>query len=179
MADENVVENGNLVKIHYTGTYEDGSVFDSSDGKDPLEALAGRGMLVKGLDQELVGMKVGEEKEIDITPENGYGDRRDDLIRDVPKSELGDEITPEVGMTLGVKAPTGQVFPAVIKDVQEEKIVLDANHPLAGKNLHFKIKVEDTRAPTEEDMKKFMPEGQGEEGQSGCASCSDDSCDNC
>ncbi|MFP4196012.1 MAG: peptidylprolyl isomerase [Candidatus Woesearchaeota archaeon] len=174
MAEENVVETGNLVKIHYTGSYEDGSVFDSSEGKEPLEVLAGRGMLIKGFDQELVGMKVGEEKEIDITPENGYGDRREDLIRDVPKSELGEEITPEVGMTLGVKAPTGQVFPAVIQDVQDDKIILDANHPLAGKNLHFKVKVEETRVPTEEDMKKFMPEGQG-----GCSTCSSDSCDTC
>ncbi|MGM5481723.1 MAG: FKBP-type peptidyl-prolyl cis-trans isomerase [Nanobdellota archaeon] len=174
MAEENIVENGNLVKIHYTGSFEDGSVFDSSEGKDPLEVLAGRGMLIKGFDQELVGMKVGDEKEIDITPENGYGDRRDDLIRDIPTSELGDEIKPEVGMTLGVKAPTGQVFPAVITDVKDDKIVLDANHPLAGKNLHFKVKVEETRVPTEEDMKKFMPENQG-----GCSTCSSDSCDTC
>ncbi|MFW5865770.1 MAG: FKBP-type peptidyl-prolyl cis-trans isomerase [Nanoarchaeota archaeon] len=160
MVETDIVKSGHLVKLHYTGTFDDGSVFDSSEGKDPLEVLAGKGMLIKGFDNALVGMKVGEEKSIDLTPEDGYGHPRDDLVQEISKKDLGDGITPEVGMTLGVTAPNGQVFPAVIKEVKDDSILLDANHPLAGKNINFKVKVEETREPTEEDMKKFTQQPQ-------------------
>lgn len=169
---ENEVQTGNYVQIHYTGSFPDGEVFDSSEGKDPLEVLAGQGMLIKGFDAALLGMKVGEEKEVDIKSEDAYGEHRPELIREIKNEELGDDIKPEVGMMLGVKAPTGQVFPATVTEVTEDGIKLDANHPLAGKDLHFKIKIEATRTPTEEDMKKFQPE------QGGCCggSCNNEEC---
>lgn len=154
---ENQVEKGNYVEAHYTGTFEDGTVFDSSEGKEPLAVLAGQGMLIKGFDEALIGMKEGEEKEVDIKSEDAYGARNEQLIQTIKKSDLGSDLKPEVGMMLGVKAPTGQTFPAVITKVEEETIELDANHPLAGKDLHFKLKVEVTRTPTDEDMKKFAP----------------------
>ncbi|MFW5865771.1 MAG: FKBP-type peptidyl-prolyl cis-trans isomerase [Nanoarchaeota archaeon] len=172
MTDDKIVASGHYVKLHYTGTFDDGSVFDSSEGKDPLEVLAGKGMLIKGFDSELVGMKVGEEKEFDVDSDDAYGEPRDDLVKEIPKKDLGKDITPEIGMTLGVKAPNGQVFPAVVKEVKDDSILLDANHPLAGKDLHFKVKVEEARVPTAEDMQKFAP-------QSACSSCSSGSCDQC
>lgn len=175
---ENTVENGHFVKVHYTGTFTDGTVFDSSEGKQPLEVLAGKGMLIQGFDDALVGMKEGEEKEVDIPSEQAYGERREELVKEVPKTDLGDGIKPEVGMMLGIKAPTGQVFPATITEVKDETITLDANHPLAGKDLHFKLKVEATRKPTDDDLAKFAPPehdhcGCGSEG---CGSCEDDHC---
>lgn len=171
MADEKV-EQGNLVQVHYTGTFEDGTTFDSSEGKDPLEVLAGKGMLIKGFDEALLDMKVGEEKEIDVTPEQAYGDRKEELVRKVPRSELGSDVEPKVGMMLGIKAPTGQVFPATIQKVDEKEIELDANHPLAGKKLHFKLKLVGTRKPTEEDLKKFQPKSDCATGDcSGCSGC--------
>lgn len=170
---ENTVEKGHFVKVKYTGTFTDGTVFDSSEGKEALEVLAGKGMLIKGFDEALVGMKEGEEKEIDIPSDKGYGQRRDELIKEVPKSDLGKDVKPEVGMMLGIKAPTGQVFPATITEVKDDTITLDANHPLAGKDLHFKLKVETTRVPTDDDLAKFMPP----EHESSCSTCeSGDSC---
>lgn len=169
------VKKGNYVQVHYTGTFEDGTVFDSSEGKDPLEVLAGQGMLIKGFDDALVGMKEGDEMEIDVAPEQGYGDRKEELLRKVPRTELGKDVTPEVGMMLGIKAPTGQVFPATITKVEEKEIELDANHPLAGKKLHFKMSVVATRKPTAEDMKKFQPH----EHTCGVDGCGDESCNSC
>ncbi|MFP4523663.1 MAG: FKBP-type peptidyl-prolyl cis-trans isomerase [Candidatus Nanoarchaeia archaeon] len=167
------VEKGNYVEVHYTGTFDDGSVFDSSQGKDPLGVLAGEGMLIKGFDQTLLDMEVGQEKEITITPEEAYGQRNDQLIRSIKKSDIGGELKPEVGMMIGVQAPTGQTFPAVITKVEDETVEIDANHPLAGKTLHFKLKLELAREPTQEDMKKFAPQ------ENACSSCSEDSCDSC
>lgn len=169
---ENTVEQGHFVKVQYTGTFADGTVFDSSEGKEALEVLAGKGMLIKGFDDALVGMKEGEEKEVDIPSDQGYGQRRDELVKEVPKSDLGADVKPEVGMMLGIKAPTGQVFPATITEVKDDAITLDANHPLAGKDLHFKLKVESTRVPTDEDLAKFMPPEQ----EGGCSSCGDEGC---
>ncbi len=168
---ENIIKKGNFVQVHYIGTFEDGSVFDTSDGKDPLDLLAGQGMLIKGFDDALIDMKEGDEKEIDLTPEEGYGERKADLLKKVPISELGDDVKPEVGMMLGIKAPTGHVFPATITKVEEKEIELDANHPLAGKKLHFKMKIVLTREPTEEDLKKFQPKSCSTEGCGDCSSC--------
>ena len=167
------IEKGNYVEVHYTGTFDDGSVFDSSDGKDPLSVLAGEGMLIKGFDNALLEMQVGDDKEITIAPADAYGDRNDQLIRTITKSDIGGDLIPEVGMMIGVQAPTGQTFPAVITKVEKETVEIDANHPLAGKTLHFKLKVELAREPTEEDMKKFMPQ------ENSCSGCSGDSCDSC
>lgn len=177
---ENTVEQGHFVKVQYTGTFADGTVFDSSEGKEALEVLAGKGMLIKGFDDALIGMKEGEEKEIDIPSDKGYGQRRDELVKEVPKSDLGDNVKPEVGMMLGIKAPTGQVFPATITEVKDDSIMLDANHPLAGKDLHFKLKVELTRVPTDEDLAKFMPPEPEASSCSTCGDggCSDGTCDN-
>ena len=149
------VEKGNFVQVHYTGTLDDGSTFDTSEGKDPLETLVGHDMLIKGFDNALIGMEEGEEKEITIPSNEAYGDRHEDLVKEISKADLGEDVQAEVGMTLGVKTPDGHVFPATVKAVSEEGITLDANHPLAGQTLHFKLTLVSARAATEEDLKKF------------------------
>jgi len=172
---EKKVEKGHFVKVNYTGRFNDGTVFDSSEGKQALEVLAGEGMLIKGFDNALLGMKEGEEKTIKISANDAYGEHRKELIQEVPIKDLKD-IKPEVGMTLGITAPTGQVFPATIIEVKEDTILLDANHPLAGKDLEFDIKIETTREPTSEDLAKFAPPQHNHDH---CETCEDDHCDHC
>lgn len=137
------VKEGSKVKIHYTGKLDNGQIFDSSEGREPLEFEAGSGKVIKGFDNAVMGMKVDEEKEVQLTPEESYGERNEELKQKIPKEKINipGEIKP--GMTLAVKAPDGQQFPVQVADVEDENIVIDMNHPLAGKNLHFKIKVVD------------------------------------
>ena len=165
-----------LVKVHYTGKFEDGNVFDSSEGKDPLEIIAGAGMLIKGFDEALIGMKKGEEKDIEIKSEDAYGAHNPSLIQSVPKTALGKDMKVEVGMTLGMQVPnTEHTIPVRVTKVTDETVELDANHPLAGKNLKFHIKLIEAREATEEDKKKFMPppapEPKEEDCSGDCGSC--------
>ena len=163
---------GSYVEVEYTGTFKDGTEFDSSVGKEPLAILAGQGMLIKGFDEALMGMRVGEEKEVDIIPKDGYGERNEQLVQTVSRNSISG-VEPKIGMMLGVRAPTGQTFPAIITKISDEEIELDANHPLAGKDLHFKIKIIAARKPTKEDMAKFAPE------PSACATCTSSDCSTC
>ncbi len=165
------IEKGNFVQVHYTGTFKDGKTFDSSKGKDPLEVLAGQGMLIKGFDDALLDMAINEEKEIDIPADEAYGQPNKELVKTIPLKDLGADLKPEIGMTIGIRAPTGQVFPATIKEINDDVVVIDANHPLAGKDLHFKLKVVTTRKPTEEDLKKFAPSSCGVDGCETCDGC--------
>lgn len=137
------VKKGSKVKIHYTGTLDNGQIFDSSEGRDPLEFEAGTGKVIKGFDSAVVGMKKDEEKEVKLKPEDAYGERNDQLKQKIPKDKINipGEIKP--GMTLAVTAPDGQQFPVQVLAVEDENIVIDLNHPLAGQNLNFKIKVVD------------------------------------
>ncbi|MFT4312981.1 MAG: FKBP-type peptidyl-prolyl cis-trans isomerase [Candidatus Woesearchaeota archaeon] len=135
---------GKKVSVEYTGTFEDGTEFDSSKkhGK-PLEFVAGEGQVVPGFDNAIVEMKVGEEKKITLEPKDAYGERRDDLSKSVPKDQVPQDITPQVGMQIGITLGDGRQFPAVISAVGESDITLDLNHPLAGKTLNFDLKLVD------------------------------------
>ncbi len=134
------VEDGTQVKVHYTGKLNDGTVFDSSEDKDPLEFTMGQGEVIPGIEEAVRDMEEGESKQVTISKDQAYGDRRDDMIIDVPKDKFPDEIPQETGQQLMLRHPEGQEFPAVIVDVKEETITLDANHPLAGEDLNFEIK---------------------------------------
>ncbi len=139
-----VIKKGDKIKVEYTGTLEDGSVFDSTahgDHSHPLEFEVGSGQIIKGFDDAVIGMKKGEEKEITLKPSEAYGEPRDDLIRDVPKDQLPKDPTPKEGMTLIMQAPNGMKFPMKIVGVTDTNVKVDLNHPLAGKTLKFKIKV--------------------------------------
>jgi len=136
------IEQGKKVKIEYTGTLEDGTVFDSSEkhGK-PLEFEIGAKQVIKGFEDAITGMEVGEEKEITLKPEEAYGPYNDQMIKKIPKDKLPPEPEPKAGMMLMIGLPDGQQMPAKIVEVGDADITLDLNHPLAGKVLNFKLKL--------------------------------------
>ena len=133
------LKNGDTVKVHYTGTLDDGRVFDTSKDRDPLEFKVGEGQIIPGFEQGVVGMEVGETRDIEVAPENAYGSRREELVMEVPVGEFPDHIEPEVGMQLQIKQQDGTPFGVVITDVADEAVTLDANHPLAGQTLYFQV----------------------------------------
>ncbi|MBU2616585.1 MAG: peptidylprolyl isomerase [Nanoarchaeota archaeon] len=143
------ISEGDKVKVVYEGKLEDGSVFDSSthgDHSHPLEFEIGSGQVIPGFENTVKGMEKGESKDIELSPENAYGERRENLQRDVPKNSIpptpdGKEV--QKGMFLTIKTPQGQNFPVKIVDVKEETVTLDLNHPLAGQKLFFKIEILD------------------------------------
>ena len=139
------VKKGDKIKVDYTGKLDDGTVFDTSvkEGGQPLEFEAGSGQVIKGFDEAVIGMEKGDEKEIKLTPDQAYGQPKDELIKKVPRDQLPKEQDPKEGMVLGITLPNGQQLPAKIIEVSDTEVTLDLNHPLAGKNLNFKIKVID------------------------------------
>jgi len=134
-------KSGDTVRIHYTGKLEDGTQFDSSKGRDPLEFAVGGGQVIAGFDNAVEGMAVGDKKSVTIQPEEAYGPRHDQLIQDVPKNQLPDDMTPAVGMELQAKNESGQVMRFAVTSVDDESITVDGNHPLAGKSLNFDIEL--------------------------------------
>jgi peptidylprolyl isomerase len=134
-------ENGNKVKVHYKGSFDDGTVFDSSEGREPLEFELGSGQVIPGFDKNVEGMELKEKKTIQIPTQEAYGDRRDELVMDLPKSEFPDDIDPAVGQQLQMQNQEGQVFNVLVTGVSGETVTLDANHPLAGKDLNFEIEL--------------------------------------
>ncbi len=133
------VKNGDFVQLHYTGTLQDGTVFDSSEGRSPLEFQVGGGGIIQGFNDAVVDMAIEEEKKVVLSPDQAYGEPREDLKRDFPASMLeGHKV--EVGQQLQFSSPHGPVAGMVL-DIQPDKFVVDFNHPLAGKTLEFKIKV--------------------------------------
>ena len=132
---------GDSVKIHYTGTLDDGTQFDSSDGREPLAFELGSGQVIPGFDKAVDGMTVGESKSVNIPAEDAYGPHHPQMIQEVPKSALPDDLEPAEGMGLQAQGPDGQVLNLVVTGVQEESIIVDGNHPLAGKALNFDIEL--------------------------------------
>jgi FKBP-type peptidyl-prolyl cis-trans isomerase 2 len=135
------IKKGDKVKVEYTGTLEDGTVFDSSEKHgEPIEFEVGAGQMISGFDAAVVGMKKGEEKEITLQPSEAYGDTNPQLIQKIPREQMPkEELKP--GMMLMVGLQSGQQIPAKITDVTDKEVTLDLNHPLAGKKLTFKIKI--------------------------------------
>lgn len=132
---------GDTVRIHYSGTLNDGTQFDTSEGSDPLEFALGSGMVIAGFDKAVEGMAVGESKSVKIPPEEAYGPRHEQLVQEVPKNALPDDIAPAVGMQLQGKSADGQVMNLVVTGVGDDEITVDANHPLAGEELTFDIEL--------------------------------------
>ena len=137
------VKAGHKVRVHYIGKLESGEEFDSSAGRDPLEFEVGSGQVIKGFDNGVLEMKVGEKKSIVIQPDDAYGQRRDDFLVDVPISEFPQNITPELGQELQLNQPDGSAVNVRIVDVDDENVRLDANHPLAGEILVFEVELVD------------------------------------
>ena len=142
-ADETVaVKDGNQVTIDYTGTLQDGTVFDSSKNHDtPLQFKVGEGMVIPGFEKAVKGMKIGEEKEFTLQPAEAYGEPNPKMIQKFPRNKFPEGGEPKVGMMMMMGGPNGQQMPAKITEVTTEHVTLDINHPLAGKALTFKIKL--------------------------------------
>lgn len=146
-AKDETVKKGNKIKVDYTGTFDDGTVFDASEKHgQPLEFEAGSGQVIKGFDDAVVGMKEGQEKKIVIPPAEAYGELKAELHKKVPRKQLPQDQEPKVGMILAVGLPNGMQFPARIVEVTEDDVTIDLNHPLAGKTLHFRIKIAEISA---------------------------------
>jgi FKBP-type peptidyl-prolyl cis-trans isomerase 2 len=137
---------GDTVRIHYTGTLNDGTVFDSSTGRDPLEFEVGSGMIIPGLDVAIPGMIVGDTKTVNIAADQAYGPVNDQARQAVPRADIPADIPLEVGVQLQMQTPDGQVVPVTVADVNETEVTLDANHPLAGKDLNFDIEIVEIKA---------------------------------
>ena len=135
------VKKGDTVKVHYHGKLTDGTTFDSSEGRDPLEFEVGSGMVIPGFDNGVTGMSVGEKKTVVIPAEEAYGPKQEDMIMEFPKERFPEDLVPEAGMQLNMSNGSGQNFPVVIVEVKDEIVVLDANHPLAGEDLTFDLEL--------------------------------------
>ncbi len=132
---------GDNVHIHYTGKLDDGTEFDSSAGRDPLEFQLGSGQVIPGFDKAVEGMSIGDKQSVRIEATDAYGERHEQLIQAVPRTALPEDLSPEVGMPLQSRAPDGQVMNFVITEVTDESITVDGNHPLAGFALNFDIEL--------------------------------------
>ncbi len=134
-------EAGNAVKVHYTGKLDDGNVFDSSREREPLEFTIGSGQLIKGFEDTVLGMTAGDVRTVKIPADEAYGESRDELIITINKQQFPEHISPAEGLQLDLKSPDGAVLNAIITAVEKEAVILDANHPLAGKDLNFDIEL--------------------------------------
>lgn len=135
-------QTGDTVRVHYTGKLGDGEVFDSSQGRDPLEFTLGEGKVIAGFDEAVAGMQPGDEKTVVIPADQAYGPRREEMMGEVPRAQFPPNIEPQVGQQLQMQQG-GQNFVVTVADVSDEVVRLDANHPLAGKDLTFELELVD------------------------------------
>ena len=135
------VKTGDTVHIHYTGTLNDGTTFDSSEGREPLTFEVGSGQIIPGLDSAIPGMTVGDKKTVNVACDDAYGQMNPAMRQDVPRADIPAEIPLEVGSRLQMQTQDGQVIPVTVAAVEEESVTLDANHPLAGEDLTFNIEL--------------------------------------
>ena len=139
--EKTLVKKGDKVKIQYIGSLNDGTIFDKSKEEEPLEFTVGSGQVIPGFDKAVEGMKLNEEKKVTLKPEDAYGKRDEAAIREFPKNSLPENFKPEKGKVLRLQDQTGRAIPGRITDITENNITVDLNHPLAGKDLTFNIKV--------------------------------------
>ena len=135
------VKENNTIKVNYTGKLSNGQIFDTSEGKEPIEFVLGQGRLIPGFEKGLIDMKLNEKKTIEIAKDQAYGDVNDNLIKEVNKTELPQDMEPKVGMGLVSKSPDGKEINLMIVEVKDKSIVIDGNHPLAGHDLIFDVEV--------------------------------------
>lgn len=134
-------KSGDTVRIHYTGTLDDGTQFDSSADREPLEFALGGGQVIPGFDGAVDGMSVGESKTVTIAPDDAYGPRHEQLVQQVSRDALPEAMEPAIGMQLQSESPDGQIMNLAVTEVADDTITVDANHPLSGKALTFDIEL--------------------------------------
>jgi len=148
LAEENqtervkMIDNGSMVKVDYTLTV-DGQEIDSSKGRDPLEFEVGKKQMIPGFESAVIGLKKGDKKSFTVSPEDGYGTVNQEAFQEVPKTQLPPDITPEPGMMLSAMSQDGKPFQVKIHEVKDDVLIVDFNHPLAGKELNFEVEVVD------------------------------------
>jgi peptidylprolyl isomerase len=135
------VQDGDKVSLHYTGTLNDGTVFDTSESGQPLSFTVGSGEVIQGFEEGIRGMEVGETRDISIAPDQAYGEYYEELVRVVPREAFPPNVTPTIGMGFELELPSGQSLPVRIIDIEGDQVTLDANHLLAGETLNFKIRL--------------------------------------
>ena len=135
------VKKGDTVKVHYHGKLTNGETFDSSEGKEPLEFKVGEGSVIKGFDEGVMGMQIGDKKTIQVPVEDAYGPKNEEMLIEFPKDRFPSDMNPEVGMPLTMSNGSGQNFRVTIIEVKDDSVILDANHPLAGEELIFDIEL--------------------------------------
>ena len=136
-----IAKKGDKVQVHYKGTLKDGSEFDSSHGRQPLEFELGAGNMIAGFDEAVHGLKVGEKVTVTLPPEKAYGEHREDLVMEFPKDQLPADLNPSKGQKLAMSQPDGRQVPVTVSDVTDTAVVIDANHELAGQELTFEIEL--------------------------------------
>jgi len=132
-------KSGDSVKVNYTGTFEDGTVFDTSTGQDALEFTIGQGEVIPSFEQTVIGMQPGETRKVEIKADDAYGPYRDEYVFDIERSMFPPDLDPQIGQKLAIRRGEGHSLPMQVVSASEDKVTLDANHPLAGKNLIFDI----------------------------------------
>jgi peptidylprolyl isomerase len=135
------VERGKVVQVHYTGTLENGEVFDSSKDREPLEVTVGEGQLIHGFEEALIGMSLNEKKVFTLAPEEAYGNRDEEATRTFSRDEIPPDLSVEKGQLLSLTTPDGDQIPAKVVQVNDDGLTVDFNHPLAGESLTFEIEV--------------------------------------
>ncbi len=167
------VESGLYVSVDYKGTLDNGNVFDTSQGRHPLEVKMGSGQLLGGFESQLMGMSMNEKKVFSLSPEDAYGTRDDSLIHGFPIKEVPAEMNPEEGQTVALTTPDGRQIPARIVKVDDQEVKVDLNHPLAGERLTFEIKVvgiSETPTQAHEGCGSGCNCSGGDDGGHGCSS---------
>ncbi|MBD3315633.1 MAG: peptidylprolyl isomerase [Chitinivibrionales bacterium] len=135
------VQNGDHVKINYEGSLGDGTIFDSSEGRDPLEFTVGEHQVIPGVEEAVVGMDVGEKKTVTVPSDQAYGPHMDQLVQTIDKARIPDNVKPEVGKQLLVRDEQGRTLTLQITNIDDKTVTLDANHPLAGQDLTFTLEI--------------------------------------
>jgi peptidylprolyl isomerase len=141
------VKSGDKIKVHYHGKLTNGETFDSSEGREPLEFEVGKGDVIKGFDDGVTGMSIGEKKTINIPFLEAYGPRNPDMVIEMPKERFPQDMEIEIGMPLAMSDGQGQQFQVVVAEIKDEVVILDANHPLAGQDLTFDLELVEISGP--------------------------------
>ncbi len=140
-AKDRIVAEGDQVRVNYVGRFADGAIFDSSEGHDPLEFTVGAGQVIDGFDQAVIGLKVGESCKVVVAPEDGYGAHMPEMVAEVERQQIPDHDKLMLGSMLEVGLEDGQSLEVQVVEISDATVVLDGNHPLAGKELHFEIEM--------------------------------------
>ena len=154
------IEQDTVASVHYTGTFVDGEVFDSSEGRDPLVFLVGHGQMISGFEQEILGASVGEKREFTLTPDRAYGVRDEDAVQQIEKSQFPEDMDLQVGMVVGAHSDQGPIQ-FTIKEINEDIVTADFNHQMAGMTLRFNVEVIEVRPASEEELAHGHAHGPG------------------